>query len=239
MNGLKHINVRLTSLVVAAIFALSAMAPVDSPPKSLVNTLRDGIDGILSPKVQLGDWQVKLPVGSHAEGLDLNEAAALFTQHAVGSPALSTMSPGDITACQELRNDSAPTASVMICRASGGVESATSGLEQAQQSLIVRAESAQQSVVARTGLNPFWLGGSNVIGADLQELAGPGRIVGEMVRPFELGPLTAFGFCFETAGTAEWYGYGNAGTDLLFLWAAGTTCDELWPVVLGFGTEAP
>lgn len=239
MNILQRINVKLTGLVVAALLALSAMAPIDTPPKVLLNTLLAGIDGILSPKVQLGDWQAQLPVGSHADGLDLNEAEALFAQHAAGSPALSTMAPGVFTECQQLRNDAVPTASVMICRASGGVESATSGIEQAQQSLIARAESAQQSIVARTGLNPFWLGGSNVIGADLQALAGPDRIVGEMVRPFELGPLTAFGFCFETANTAEWYGFGNADTDLLFLWAAGTSCDELWPVVLGYGTEAP
>ncbi len=239
MNVRQRINLKLTSLVVAALFALSAMAPIDTPPRAFLNTLLDEIDGLLSTKVQLGDWQAQLPVGSRAEGLEINEAKALFAQQAAGAPALSTMALGAITACQQLRNDAAPTVTVMICRASGGVESATSGLEQAQLSLIARAESAQQSVVARTGLNPFWLGGSNVIGADLQELAGPGRIVGEMVRPFELGPLTAFGFCFEAAGTAEWYSYGNADTDLIFLWAAGTSCDELWPVVLGYGTEAP
>ena len=239
MNFLQRINAKLVGLVVAALFALSAMAPFDTPPKALLNAVATGVSDVFSPKLRLGNWQAPLPASSRAEELSLDAAAALFTQHAAGAPELSTMAPGAIDACQQLRNDAAPTATLMICRASGGVEAATSGIEQAQQSLIGRAEAAQQSIVARTGLNPFWIGGSNVIGADLQELAGPGRIVGEGVRPFELGPLTAFGFCFETAGTAEWYSYGNADTDLLFLWAAGTSCEELWPIVLGYGSEAP
>jgi hypothetical protein len=239
VNALQRINVKLVGLVVAAIFALSAMAPIDTPPKTLLNAVSKGFGDLLSPKVRLGDWQVQLPAGSRAEGLSLDAAAALFTQHAAGAPELSTMAPGAIDACQQLRSNATPTATIMICRTTGGVEAAASGIEQAQQSLIARAEAAQQSIVARTGLNPFWIGGSNVIGADLQELAGPGRIVGEGVRPFEIGPLTAFGFCFETAGTAEWYSYGNADTDLLFLWAAGTSCEELWPIVLGYGSEAP
>ena len=33
MNFLQRINVKLVSLVVAAVFALSAMAPIDTPPK--------------------------------------------------------------------------------------------------------------------------------------------------------------------------------------------------------------
>ena len=191
MNFLQRINAKLVGLVVAALFALSAMAPFDTPPKALLNAVATGVSDVFSPKLRLGNWQAPLPASSRAEELSLDAAAALFTQHAAGAPELSTMAPGAIDACQQLRNDAAPTATLMICRASGGVEAATSGIEQAQQSLIGRAEAAQQSIVARTGLNPFWIGGSNVIGADLQELAGPGRIVGEGVRPFELGPLTA------------------------------------------------
>ena len=239
MNALQRINVKLVGLVVAAIFSLSAMAPIDTPPKALLSAVSSGLGELLSPKVRLGDWQAQLPAGSRAEGLSFDAAVALFTQHAAGAPELSTMAPGAIDLCQQLRNDAAPTAIIIICRASGGVEAATNGIEQAQQSLIGRAEVAQQSIVARTGLNPFWLGGSNIIGADLRDLAGPARIVGEVVRPFELGPLTAFGFCFETAGTAEWYSYGNADTDILFLWAAGASCEELWPIGLGYGSEAP
>lgn len=238
VNALQRINVKLVGLVVAAIFALSAMAPIDTPPKTLLNAVSKGFGDLLSPKVRLGDWQVQLPAGSRAEELSLEAATALFIQHAAGAPELSTMAPGGDIACQQLRSDAAPTATLMLCRTAGGVEAATSGIEQAQQSLIARAEAAQQTIVASTGRNPFWLGGSEVSGADLQELAGPGRMVGEVVRPFELGPLTAFGFCFETAGTAEWYSYGNAETDLLFFWAAGTSCEELWPIVLGYGSEA-
>ena len=239
MNALQHINVKLVGLVVAALFALSAMAPIDTPPKALLNAVAGGVSNVFSPKLRLGNWQAPLPAGTRSEGLSLEAATALFAQHAAGAPDLSTMAPGADTACQQLRNDAAPTATLMICRASGGVEAATSGIEQAQQSLIARAEATQQAIVARTGRNPFWLGGSNIIGADIQELEGPGRIVGEVVRPFELGPLTGFGFCFETAGTAEWYSYGNAETDLLFFWAAGATCEQLWPVVLSYGSEAP
>jgi hypothetical protein len=238
VNALQHINVKLVGLVVAALFALSAMAPIDTPPKALLNAVAGGVSDVFSPKLRLGNWQAPLPAGTRSEGLNLEVAAALFAQHAAGAPDLSTMASGAIDACQQLRNDAAPTATLMICRASGGVEAATSGIEQAQQLLIARAEAAQQSIVARTGRSPFWLGGSEVSEADLQEFAGPGRIVGEAVRPFELGPLTAFGFCFETAGAAEWYSYGNADTDLLFLWAAGTSCEELWPIVLGYGSEA-
>jgi hypothetical protein len=239
VNYRQRINVKLVGLVVAALFAMSAMAPIGTPPKALLNAVAGGVSDLFSPKVRLGNWQAQVPAGSGAEALSLKAAAALFAQHAAGAPELSTMAPGADIACQQLRSDAAPTATLMICRTTGGVEAAASGIEQAQLSLIARAEAAQQSIVARTGRSPFWLGGSEVSEADLQEFAGPGRIVGEAVRPFELGSLTAFGFCFETAGTAEWYSYGNADTDLLFFWAAGATCEQLWPIVLSYGSEAP
>lgn len=233
----RHINLRLVALVVAAVVALSAMLPVDSPPRMIVGSAFGAIDNLISPRIVLGDWQVRLPTGASAENLSLDSAVALISEKALGAPAITALVPEPLSACAQLRITQSSAATVLLCRASGGVEAASKGIESAQLALIARAEEVQRSIVARTRLDPFWLGGSGVNESMITDVAAPGRIVGESVRPFELGTLTAFGFCFETGGKAEWYSFGNADKDLLFLWGAGTTCEELWPAVMAYGAS--
>ncbi len=237
MNVLWHSNVRFVLLVLSATVAFSAMLPIDSPPRIVFGVVVDAIDDLLSPKIALGDWQVRLPAGASAERVTRDVVTALIADRAIGAPALPAIVAEPLTACVQLRATRSNAVTVLLCRAAGGVEAASGGVEAAQLALIARAESLQRAIVSRTGLDPFWLSGRGANGVAIQDIVAPGRIVGESVRPFELGPLTAFGFCFETGGKAEWYSFGNADTDLLFLWGAGTTCEELWPAVMAYGAN--